>query len=92
MLAFVQRLGEVFQQLMRAEIECDCLETAKALVYEISINGIYYSNFKINIKFKINISRRSTNRNYRWRSSSPSTEARGRLENCQIECSTTVYQ
>lgn len=37
-LAFVQRLGEVFQQLMRAEIECDCLETAKALVYEISIN------------------------------------------------------
>ncbi|CAI2326434.1 unnamed protein product [Caenorhabditis sp. 36 PRJEB53466] len=37
-LAFVQRLGEVFQQLMRAEIECDCLETAKAIVYEIAIN------------------------------------------------------
>uniref|UniRef100_A0A1I7UCB3 Exocyst subunit Exo70 family protein n=1 Tax=Caenorhabditis tropicalis TaxID=1561998 RepID=A0A1I7UCB3_9PELO len=37
-LAFVQRLGEVFQQLMRAEIQCDCLETAKALVYEISLN------------------------------------------------------
>uniref|UniRef100_A0A8R1EJ21 Uncharacterized protein n=3 Tax=Caenorhabditis japonica TaxID=281687 RepID=A0A8R1EJ21_CAEJA len=37
-LAFIQRLGEVFQQLMRAEVNCDCLETAKAIVYEISIN------------------------------------------------------
>lgn len=37
-LRFIQRLGEVFQQLLRAELECECLETAKAIVYEISLN------------------------------------------------------
>lgn len=37
-LAFIQRIGEVFQQLMRAELDCECLETAKAIVYEISLN------------------------------------------------------
>lgn len=37
-VAFVQRFGEVFQQLMRAEVQCECLEIAKALIYEISLN------------------------------------------------------
>ncbi|CAB3411202.1 unnamed protein product [Caenorhabditis bovis] len=37
-LALIQSFGEIFQQLVRAGVACNCLETARAIVYEVSVN------------------------------------------------------